>query len=111
MLKSPPGEEPGDKFPDAKVQITVKHDMVTRRQSLKDRQACRHACTEGYRFDSTLQVSQALLERFSIRVVDPAIEEVPRERSIRVALEGGGGIQRCGDGPGSWVHLVSGVNA
>src|SRR5580704_7199136 len=103
MLESPAGEEPGDEFPDAKVQIPVKDDMVARRQSLKDRQACGHPCAEGHCLYSTLQICQALLERFSIRIIDPAIEEVPGERSIRVALEGRGGIERRGDGPGSRV--------
>src|ERR1700694_69565 len=108
MLKSPAGEEPGDKLPDAKVQISVKNDMVARRQSLKHRQACRHPSAEGYGFYAALQICEALLQRFSIRIVDPAIEEVPGELSIRVALEGGGGIQRRGDGPRSRVHLEPG---
>ena len=75
MLQSPAGEEPGDKLPDAKVQIPMKNDMVARRQSLKYRQACRHASAEGNRLDAALQICQALLERFSIGIIDPAIEE------------------------------------
>jgi len=84
MLKSPTGEEPGDELADAKVQIPVKNDMVARCQSLKHGQAGRHTSAEGHSLNAALQICQALLERFSIRIVDPAIEVVPGELSIRV---------------------------
>ena len=79
--------------------------MVSRREGLKHGQARRHAGAEANRFNAPLEIGQALFERFPIGVVNPAIEKMPGESSIRIAFEGGGGVERGSDRAGSWVHM------
>ena len=85
--------------------------MVARRQGLKHGQARRHARAEGNRLYAALQIGQALFERIPIGIVDPAIEEMPGELSIRIALKCGGGVERRSDRAGGRVHMPPGVDA
>ncbi len=85
--------------------------MVSRRQGLKYGQARRHARAEADRLYAPLQIGQALFERLPIGIVNPAIEEMPGELSIRIAFKSGGGVERRSDRAGGRVHMPPGVDA
>jgi hypothetical protein len=111
MLQPPSREQSGDEFPDAEVQIPVKHDVVARRQRLKHGQACRHAGTEGDCLYPAFEIGQALFERTAIGVVDAAVKEVPGESAIWIAFKRGRGVKRHCDRAGGWVHMPPGMDA
>ena len=50
-------------------------------------------------------------QRIAIGIVDPAVEEMPGELAIRIALKGGGGVERRSDRAGGRVHMPPGVDA
>jgi GT2 family glycosyltransferase len=85
--------------------------MVPRREGLKYSQARSHARTEANRLYAPLEVGQTLFERFPIRVVNPAIEKMPGESSIRIAFKGGRGVERGSDRTGGRVHMPPGMDA
>jgi hypothetical protein len=85
--------------------------MVSWRECLKYGQARRHAGTEANCLYAPFEIGQALFQRLPIRVVDSAVEEMPGEFSIRIALKSGGGVERGSDRAGSGVHMPPGMDA
>jgi hypothetical protein len=84
--------------------------MVSRRQGLEYGQARCHTCAEANCLNAPLEIGQALFERFPIGVVNPAVEEMPGESSIRIAFESGRRVERGSDRAGSWVHMPPGMD-
>jgi hypothetical protein len=89
----------------------VENDVVARRQRLKDGQGCRHPRTEADCLYAPLEIGQAFFERFPIGIVNPAVEKMSGESSIRIALEGGGGVERRSDRARGRVHMSPGMDA
>lgn len=85
--------------------------MVSWRQGLEHGQARCHSRAEGNRFHSAFQVGEALLKGTPVGVVDPAIEKMPREFTIRIALKGCGSVEGHGDRARCRVDMPPGVNA
>src|SRR3984957_9256381 len=85
--------------------------MVARRQRLKHRQAGRHPGAESNRLDAALQAGKALVQGIAIRIVDPAVEVMPENLAIRIALKGGGGVERRRDCASGRVNMAAGVDA
>ena len=91
--------------------VHVRQDVVARRKRLKDRHGCSRSGAECRGRGTAFQRAYPALQCLPVGIVVARVHEPARVRSVYVAFERRGQINRGGDCSGRRVNAVPGVNS